>query len=133
MWHLAFSQMGHVYSKNPYHPAGMAPQKRAAPPLRPITHPQECCSCKQSWWPDEGWEGQAAPSQSFCVGSESLPPGGVWDASSLWTERTLHGAAQTLSQRRNVAAMEPLGEEAVTRSPGLKGQRAIPVPDGWTK
>lgn len=73
MWHLGFSQMGLVYSRNPYHPARMAPQKMAAPPLRPMTHPQECGSWEQSWWPDEGWEGQAAWSRGFCVGSASLP------------------------------------------------------------
>lgn len=51
----------------------MAPQKQAATPLRPMTHPQERRSWDQSCWPDERCKHQAAQAQSFCVGSASLP------------------------------------------------------------
>lgn len=127
MWHLGFSQMGRVYCRNPYHPAGTAPRKGAAPPLRPTTHPQERGSWEQSWWPDEGREGQAAWSLGFCAGSARLPPvgDGVRPLRGLGRGRRPCGSAQILGglswkeDRRGA-----LGRGAVPARPGLNGHRA---------
>lgn len=56
---------GPCYSRRPYHPARMAPNKRTAPLLRPMTQAQGHCNWDQSWWPNERWESQAAQSHSF--------------------------------------------------------------------
>lgn len=75
---------GPCYSRNPYHPVRMAPNKRAAPPLRPMTYPPGHCHWTKAGSQMRAWRA-SQPSHKASVWI--LPVFLLWFffSSSLWT------------------------------------------------